>query len=195
MCISVPFKYTRKGPGESGGFGRGRGSVRFDAFHQYPFRGQVDLCTQRASAGAARPSLGTMLRTTLVPKLHMLPLQPIAGRSAAFPRNNQHLQCWLIKSSALLAVKPASISARKRLRCTEATCQTMHKGGSRHAEDTQTVSSQPPAGSGRRRYHSTVCQASRTSMLDSLEEVRSRQSLNHSLCLLSHHCCSTDGLP
>lgn len=145
------------------------GGVTFNVFQ--------NLCTQRASAGVARPSLGTMLRTTIVPKVNESALQPIAVRSAAFPRNNQHLQCWSIKGSALLAVEPASVTARKRLSCTKPICQTTQSRqmGWHHAEETQSSSSQRSAGSGQRRYHSTVCQASRPSMLDSLEEVRSRQ--------------------
>lgn len=132
------------------------------------------LCTKRALTDAARPGRATMLRTTLVSRPNEFALQHINGKSAARPRNSQRLHCWSINRSSRLAVARTSASTRKRLSYTDVTRQTTqsHHRGSHLSDGTHSISSQRTAGSGKQRHHSTVCQASRASMMDSLEEVR-----------------------
>ena len=91
-----------------------------------------------------------------------------------------------INRSLPLAVVPTNASINDRLRCISSTLHPKHsvqKRGSQRAKITTKalcISSQQrnsTDGSGKRQHQRTVCQASRASMSDSLEEVRAAVTL------------------
>lgn len=148
--------------------------------HSYPASCHCDNLRQFAACNA-RPRLGTMLRTALLPSGG----RQVAGETSA-RRPRQRLCCSSINRSLPLAVVPTNASINDRLRCISSTLHPKHsvqKRGSQRAKITTKalcISSQQrnsTDGSGKRQHQRTVCQASRASMSDSLEEVRAAVTL------------------
>ena len=116
-----------------------------------------------------------MLRTTALPSAaHYVS----GGKSAACPC--QRLRCSSINHPASLAAPPATSSTSEQFRCARLPSQPTHlrpRKGSQRSQITcahlvPSEKKQSAYGFGKRQYQSTVCQASRASMSDSLEEVR-----------------------
>lgn len=134
-----------------------------------------------------------MLRTTALSST----AHRVAGKkSAACPR--QRFRCSSISPRLPLAAAPASSRNGVRFRCARLPFQPTHLRPNKSSQRSQITPAQSvPSGQqqntygfGKRRCKSTVCQASRASMMDSLEEVRSVQSRHYfSLSQISSFCC------
>ena len=115
-----------------------------------------------------------MLRTTALPSA----AHRVSGeKSAACPC--QRLRCSSISRPAPFAAAPASPRTSEQFRCVRLPSQPTHlrpRKGSQRSQITRAhlvpEKKRSTYGFGKRQYQSTVCQASRPSMSDSLEEVR-----------------------